>query len=296
MLEFTLSHKDLLWMSIISGLFVSIFAIAELVRYFFNPKVEFTRKFVHFSGGMVTLSFSYIFESHWAVLIMCVAFVSILYGSKKLNLLSSVHGIKRPSSGGILFPIAVYSTRIFAMYNNQPHFYLIGILILSISDSMAALVGTSYGKFLFLIEKERKSLEGTLIFFLLTFLITEVVLLHLTSLDAAKATLTGIYVAILVTGFELLSLKGTDNLFIPIGTVYILIRFPNNTVDEMLFQLSLLIYFACLYFDRENSAYIRYKWVSRTWINGLRSMGFGGIPVVYSGSNILSFSKLWPLV
>lgn len=241
MLEFSLSHHDIIRMGIISTLFISIFVTAELIRFTLKPRVEITRKFVHFSGGMVTLSFSYVFESHWAVLIMCIAFVSILYGSKKLNLLNSVHGIDRPSSGGIFFPIAVYTTWVFAMYNHQPHFYLIGMLILSISDSMAALVGTSYGRFLFLIEKERKSIEGTIIFFLLTFLITEQVLLHLTAIGPAKSTLTGIYVALLVTGFELLSLKGSDNLFIPIGTVYILIRFPNNPLNEMLFQISLLL-------------------------------------------------------
>jgi len=236
-----IGQQELIRMGIISGLFISIFVIAEVLRITIKPKVEVTRKFVHFFGGMVTLSFSYVFNTHWAVLLMCIGFVGILFGSKKMNMLKSVHGIDRPSSGGIFFPLAVYFTWVFAHYYHQPDYYLIGLLILSISDSMAALVGTNYGRFLFLVEKERKSIEGTVMFFLITFLITEQGMLHLTEVGAVKASLCGVYVAILVTGFELLSLKGSDNLFIPIGTVYILIRYPKQSVDEMVFQLFLLI-------------------------------------------------------
>lgn len=241
MIEFSISNQDWFYIFIISGIFISIFISSELIQFLFHPPIEVTRKFVHLSGGIITLTFSYLFTSHWAVLILCIGFVGILYSTKKLKLLNSVHGIERPSLGGLYFPLAVYITFIISSINQQPHLYLIGMLILSISDSMAALVGTSYGKFLFLIEKERKSVEGTLIFLLMTFLITEQGMLHLTDAGPLKATLCGIYVAILVTGFELLSLKGTDNLFIPIGTVYILIKYPRQSSDEMIFQLFLLI-------------------------------------------------------
>lgn len=241
MAEFSIPNQEWLRILIISGIFISIFVTSELISVLLKPSVEVTRKFVHFTGGMVTLSFSYLFTSHWSVLILSLGFVGILYTTKKLNLLKSVHGIERPSSGGIYFPFAVYLTWLASNLNHQPDYYLIGMLILSISDSMAALVGTTYGKFLFLIEKERKSVEGTVIFFLITFLITEQSMLHLTEVGAVKASLCGIYVAILVTGFELISLKGSDNFFIPVGTVYILLRYPRQTQDEMIFQLLLLI-------------------------------------------------------
>lgn len=240
MMDVGIGNEELINMGIISALFLGIFITAEILRVTIKPKVEVTRKFVHFAGGMVTLSFSYVFDTHWAVLIMCIGFVAVLFSTKKLNLLESVHGIDRPSSGGIFFPFAVYITWFFADYNSQPDYYLIGMLILSISDSMAALVGTNYGRFLFLVEKERKSVEGTIIFMLVTFLITEQGMLHLTDVGAVKASLCGLYITILITGFELLSLKGSDNLFIPVGTVYILIRYPTQSEAEMIFQLFLL--------------------------------------------------------
>ena len=82
-----IGQQELIRMGIISGLFISIFVIAEVLRLTIKPKVEVTRKFVHFFGGMVTLSFSYVFNTHWAVLLMCIGFVGILYGSKKMNML-----------------------------------------------------------------------------------------------------------------------------------------------------------------------------------------------------------------
>lgn len=237
-------HSDILSGLIIGGIYLLIFAAAELWRYFGSPEVEKTRKFVHLSGGLVTLSFSYIFKTHWTILALSIVFFAIIKVTKKYGWLKSVHGVERESSGGLYFPIAIYATFLFNSINGTPHFYLISILVLSISDSLAALIGTSYGFKLYNVEEGKRSLEGSIMFFFSTFIITHTGLLLLTDIGRPESVLAGVYVALLVTGFEAISLGGTDNIFIPIGASYILIKITTKTARTIATEI--LILFAIL--------------------------------------------------
>ena len=228
--------------AIIGGLFLLIFAIAELWRYYRQPPAELTRKLVHFSGGTVALSFSYIFQSHWTILILDILFLAIIVISKHTGYLQSVHGVDRKSSGGEYFPIAVYACFLIASLKNEPHFYVISILVLAISDSMAALVGSRYGFKLYRVEADQeKSIEGSTIFFLVTFVIVHLGLLLLSDIGRAESVLAAVIIALVVTGFEAISLGGTDNLFIPFGVIFILARLTYDSAEEMLRQLGILL-------------------------------------------------------
>ncbi|MFP4350038.1 MAG: hypothetical protein ACLFQY_17220, partial [Desulfococcaceae bacterium] len=141
--------------------------------------------------------------------------------TKKFGLLPSVHGVERHSQGGLYYPIAVYLSFFIATRIHRPDLYVIGILVLAVSDSLAALVGGRYGFKLYVVEEDTKSLEGSIIFFLATFLTVHLILLLLTGIDPAVSVLSGLYIALLITAFESISLDGSDNLIIPIGTIVI---------------------------------------------------------------------------
>ena len=68
---------DIIWASIISIIFLSLFVIAEFLRKK-GAKAEITRKFVHFSGAFVTIFFPFILNSHWTVLALAVGFALIV--------------------------------------------------------------------------------------------------------------------------------------------------------------------------------------------------------------------------
>lgn len=221
----------------ISAIFLAIFAFAEILRKTNACSMEGTRKLVHLLAGAVSLSFAYIIRSHWTLLVMCIGFIAIVRISKKYELLNSIHGVKRKSTGDILHPLAIYLTYLWASFLKTPDFYLISILVLSISDTLAALIGSSYGFKLYDVEEERKSLEGSLIFFLSTFLIVHLGLLLLTEVGRLECVLAALLIAILVTCFEAVSLGGADNLFVPTGTLFILSKFTKKPIPEMVFQL-----------------------------------------------------------
>jgi phytol kinase len=225
---------------IVAALFLSLVGLGEILRGLSLCSQEATRKFVHLTGGVVSLSFAYIFRSHWSVLGLCMAFVSLMVATKKLGLLPSVHGVKRKSSGDLLHPIAIYLTFTICNYIEKPEYYLISIMVLSVSDALAAIIGVSYGIKIYRVEEEKKSIEGSFIFLLSTFLIAHLGLLLLTHTGRLESVLIALLLAVLVTCFEALSLGGADNILIPFGTLFLLDRMASASIAELLVRLCFL--------------------------------------------------------
>ena len=215
--------------------FLLIFAAAEGWKRFANPPVEWTRKAVHIGGGLVSLALPWLFRSHWTVLALGLAFAGILLGTRRLGMLGSVHGVARHSEGGVFFPIAIYL--IFLIGHDQPVFYFISVLALVLSDALAALVGTAYGRTTYSVEEGRRSVEGSVVFLLTTFLGVHLPLLLWTGLDPAASVLIALQIALLVTFLEAICVRGSDNLVIPLGTFYFLTKMTPRTAEFIAEQL-----------------------------------------------------------
>lgn len=230
---------------IMSAVFMAIFGMAELLRGFDLARQEVTRKFVHLGAGLVSLSFAYVFRSPWTLLIMLSGFIGIIVMGKRWHLMTAVHGVERQSAGDLLHPIAIFVTYLCAIKFNKPHFYAIAIAVLSVSDSLAALIGKSYGFKLYSVEEDKKSIEGSIIFFLSTFLIVHLTLLLVTDIDRTGSVLSALLIAILATAFEAVALDGADNLIVPVGTMFVLMKITRQSIPEMAFQNCLMgiIYF-----------------------------------------------------
>lgn len=222
--------------AVVGAAFLLIFAVAEAWRAWGNPEPEWTRKLVHFGGGIVSATLPWVIASHWTVLALGAAFALIIGGSKRMGLLRSVHGVSRSSQGGVYFPLSVYL--LFLLSSTRPVFYLISILVLVVADTMAALVGSRYGRATYPVEKDRRSLEGSAVFFLTTFLIVHLPLLLLTEMDRAATVVIGIQLALVVTFFEAISVGGNDNLLVPLATYYLLLKMTPKTAEFILAQLA----------------------------------------------------------
>ncbi len=85
-------------------------------------------------------------------------------------------------------------------------------------------------------NNEKKSLEGSAIFFIITWVMTTVILVALTPIPIMKSALCAFIVAMLLTGIEAVSIGGTDNIFVPVLTCYILLKITTKPVDEVAFQ------------------------------------------------------------
>jgi phytol kinase len=228
--------REILAAALIGGGFLAIMGIAELWRRFGDPPVEWTRKFVHFFGGLLAATFPWAFASRWSVVVLAGLFMAIIWVTRRLGLLASVHGVERASQGGIYYPLAVLL--VYLVGRDQPVFYLIAILALVVSDTLAAILGASYGRKLYSVEGDRRSLEGSAVFFLTTFLVTHLPLLLMAGMDPMLSVLVSIQVAIIVTQFEAISLRGNDNFLVPVATFYLLLKMTPRGVDHIASQLA----------------------------------------------------------
>ncbi|MBI2265507.1 MAG: hypothetical protein HYU64_10095 [Armatimonadetes bacterium] len=229
---------------IVAAVFMGIFALGEGVRKAVPHKPEIARKTVHFLGGLTALSFPYLIRSHWTVLGLAVTFAGIIVLAGKLGILKAIHGVERESRGDLYFPISIYL--VFFLSRGNPVLYIISILVMTAADALAALVGGKYGTTRFDVEGNLKSLEGSLVFFLITFLCVHLPLLFLTDAGRVETVLIALIIALLVTGFEAISLSGSDNLFVPLGTFYILAKMTPHPLWIVADQLKLLGFIAGL--------------------------------------------------
>jgi phytol kinase len=221
---------------LVSLFLLLLFAIGEAWRHFGDPPAEWTRKLAHFGAGAVTAVFPWLFAWHWTVLILAFGFAGIIFGTRRLGLLQSIHGVARRSEGGIYYPIAIYL--LFLLAGDRPVFYLISLLVLMVSDSLAALLGSEYGKAIYTVETDRRSLEGSVVFLLTTFLAVHLPLLLATDTSRWAAVLIAAQIALTVTIFEGISPGGSDNLVVPVATYILLTMMTPKPAEHIAKQLA----------------------------------------------------------
>ncbi len=232
-------QREIITAFIFAGIYILIFYLGEAVRRLIPSNAEISRKLVHLSGGLIALSFPYFFASHWTVLALACGFILIVLISKRKDLLRSVNDIGRRSYGQFYYPIAIYL--IFILSSDKPVIYFVSILVMSVSDALAALVGEKYGVIKFDVEGNLKTLEGSVAFFFVTFLCVHLPLLLMTNIGRVESILIATIIALLVTGFEAISLSGSDNIIVPFGTYFLLTKMSRLSIPVILDNLYILL-------------------------------------------------------
>jgi len=185
------------------------------------------------------LLFPFLVSSPWIVLVLALALTGLFAAAAHLKLLKSLHGVGRPSRGAEYYPLAIFLVLLIA--GERTWLYVAAVLVLAVADAFAALVGRGYGIVRYQVQSSEKTLEGSLVFFLVAFLAIHLPTLLMTDLPRGVTVLAAVLVALLVTGFEAVSLDGADNLFVPVAVVVVLGKITRKPFPEIVFQnLSLL--------------------------------------------------------
>jgi phytol kinase len=222
-----------------AGIFILIFALGEIIRYLQPSCPELSRKFIHFAGGLTALTFPRHIQSHWSILCLATGFAAVLVLAKMKGLLRSVHGIERKSYGAMLFPVSVYL--LFLLGQSRTILYFVSILVMTVSDTLAAVIGDRYGSIRYEVEGVTKSLEGSTVFFFVTFLCVHISLLLMTPTGRLESVLMAFVIAVLITAFEAVSPTGSDNFFVPLGTFFILGNMMKQPLPAMLNRIGILL-------------------------------------------------------
>ena len=218
--------SELIRAALVGTGFLLIFGVAEAWRTLGHPSAELSRKSVHFAGGLLVLAFPWIFTSRWTVIGLVSVFAFLIWGTARVGLLKSVHGVARKTEGGLFYPLAV--ALLFVLAYDNPAFYLVAALTLIVSDAAAALLGTAYGTVTYSVEEDRRSLEGSISFLVITFLVVHLPLLLMTDIDRGVSVILAVLISLIVTLLEGVSLRGSDNLIVPMATFYLLMRFTSE--------------------------------------------------------------------
>jgi phytol kinase len=221
---------------------LAILLVAGAWRAAGNAPPEWTRKFVHVGVGALAGCLPWVFDRPASVLVLTLGSVSGMLLARRLRAFPALLEIDRHSLGEIYFPISV--AVLYLLAHHRPILYLISIYTMVVCDALAAILGKGYGKHSYLVTTDRKTFEGTAIFLLFAFLGVHIPLLLLTDVDRTASVLIATQIALLVTCFEAISVAGIDNLVVPLGTYYLLVKMtpqPAASVGQsLLVQVALL--------------------------------------------------------
>lgn len=219
---------------------------------------ETSRKLFHIGGGLTTLSFPWLFAGPWPVVLLALVTLPALLALKymrafKGNLNSVLYRVERSSFGELYFPLSVCLLFVFARGNAL--LFLIPVLILTLADPAAAFIGGHYGRLRYAVVRGRKSIEGSLAFFLVAFACVLVPLLLSNAAESGKDALIALLVGALATLAEAVAWEGLDNLFIPVFSGLLLAGLLQLNLPFLLLDLALALVLlsAILWFSRQHA-------------------------------------------
>ncbi len=254
-----------LGMAIVIGSLGLLMTALRLWQRLGTPHPELVRKGLHIGMGLLTLSFPWLFDVAWPIVVLGVLSAGAMLAMRLVKGLRAsvgcvVAGVSRSTFGEVYFPVAV--AILFLLFKFEPIenessrylLYCIPVLLLTLADAMAALIGVRYGQAHYATSEGRKSVEGSLAFFLVGFFCAHVpLLLFSEKTGRAETLLIGLLLAWLAMMFEAIAWGGLDNLALPLVSYLLLRAYLDLSVDRLLLRLAVtagLTAFALLYYRR----------------------------------------------
>ena len=198
-------------------IFLSIFTIIffgiDLLQKIINEKSKWSRKATHILSGLVVAFFPEFLSSN-EIYSLSIFFFFFLLLSKWKNILS-LHNVKRKTYGELIYPISIILLNYFFLPNDA-YAFKIGILVLAFSDGLAGWIGEKIDYKPIYVFKHKKSIGGSIIFLISTFLI------YIAFFGAATEILIPILaVSLILTILEFFVILGFDNLIIPVAAGFL---------------------------------------------------------------------------
>ncbi len=203
---------------------------------------EVRRKVVHVGMGLIALPFPWLFAGTWSVpglaAVAVVALLGVRHVPRLRALGGALHDVGRRSLGEVYFPAALGVLWLLAA--GDWRLWVVPVLILTLADALAAVIGVSYGRLVFSsagsagsagsaaaagaagAAGSTKSVEGSVAFFATAFLSAHMPLLLFTDVGRAESFLIAVMLGLVVMMLEAVSWAGLDNLVTPLAAALLL--------------------------------------------------------------------------
>lgn len=237
-----------LGMAIVLGALGGLFGGLRLWQKWSAPHPEAVRKILHVGMGLVAVALPWLFDRWWPVLVLITLSIAGLVGLRLVKGLrhtvgSVVSGVDRFSLGEIYFPLAIaiqWHLYLFeeSSVEQRALLYCIPLLLLTLADAVAALVGVNYGRWRYTTSDGLKSTEGSFAFLLCAFLCVHVPLLLATNTGRLETLLIALLLAWLAMMFEAIAWAGLDNLVLPLVAHLLLEIYLGLSLPELEIRLA----------------------------------------------------------
>ena len=192
-----------------------VFLASEILRRL-KQDPELVRKVVHIGTGNVLLIAWWLHIPTWLCVTAGVTFSAIALASHHTNILPMLNDVGRKTYGVFYYALSI-TVLVGLLWDHHPQYAVIGVMVMSWGDGMAALIGKRFGKHTFIYMGNKRSLEGSLAMFVTSLIVMLGIFASGHSLSARDVGVA-IPVAAIAAMLEAFSPGGTDNLSVPLAS------------------------------------------------------------------------------
>ena len=178
---------------------------------------EIVRKVVHIGSGNVILLAWWLDIPAWVGITASILASVVTLLSYRFPILPGINSVGRKSLGTFFYSVSIGILVAWFWSLQKPQYAVLGILIMTWGDGLAALIGQRFGKHIYSVWGVQKSWEGSLTMSLVSFIISSTIFLAVQGNDWS-IWLVSLAVAFVATGLEAFSLYGIDNFTVPLGS------------------------------------------------------------------------------
>lgn len=199
---------------VVSYIFIAIIIVSA--KFFMKDSSEASRKYIHILLCNWWFIAMYFFDNViWASFVP-LTFIIINYISYKNNLIDVMEREKQDGLGTVYYALSLFILVIYSFgIIKNPAVGMIGILVMGYGDGLAAVIGKTIPSKKYNIGNTQKSVAGSLTMIVISFIIVSI---FLVSNSVEFWQLKAILLSIVITIIEAISIKGTDNIAVPILT------------------------------------------------------------------------------
>ena len=203
---------------IVSYIFIAIIIIGA--RFFEKAGKEASRKFIHIMLANWWFIAMYFFQNAFWACLVPLSFVIINYVSYKKNLIDVMERDNQDGLGTVYYAVSLFILSIITFgIIHKPEIGLCSVLIMGYGDGLASVIGKSIKSYEYKIGDSKKTIAGSITMLIISFII---IAIYLCTIGSTLWLLKSIIVAIILTVVEAVSIKGTDNLTVPLAACLIL--------------------------------------------------------------------------
>jgi phytol kinase len=190
--------------------------LASEILHRFKQDPELVRKVVHIGTGHVLLIAWWLQIPTWLCVSAGVTFTAIALASHHTNILPMLNDVGRKTYGVFYYALSI-TILVGLLWDYYPQYAVIGVMVMSWGDGMAALIGKRFGKHTFIYMGNKRSLEGSLAMFVTSLIVMLGIFASGHSLSPRDVGVA-IPVAAIAAILEAFSPGGTDNLSVPLAS------------------------------------------------------------------------------